>query len=306
MTKLLQDKYSFYSSNDIYVYPGGPLTKNKYGFICLENPHNAQDDDERELLLRKPTPQERKEIIVNTIIECKGKTFKISNLAFKLGVSERTVQKILRQLEEEKLIEIIPQYDINGKQTRNAYRYIGPPCKKYGSGLTLRILYNPKINVGIRNWPWKEFEFRHNKIWHSNYKLCKAKFDQHVARRKYLEKFNLPLIVPKDVKHLVLRYCYWKGEDEKLWDDELFSRDGTVKLDVFPLDRTEKIRLFGYTLLIEFGGTKENPQVTITDANAGKQLGVFTWFDRNIIQSSKRINKDLVEQFFILGDFTTK
>ncbi len=35
-------------------------------------------------------------------------------------------------------------------------------------------------------------------------------------------------------------------------------------------------------------------------------LGVFTWFTENIIKSSTELPNDITEQFFILGDLTTK
>ncbi len=282
------------------------LEHNRYGFVYVKNPHYLIDDDDMEYLIRKPTPKERREIVINTVIECNGRTFAVCDLADRLGVSERTMQIILRQLQKERLIEIIPRHNKNGKQTRNAYRYIGPQCKLYGSGLTLRHLYSTKQDVGFRYWAWKEYEFKHNKVWHNIYALCKAKFDARVARRKYLERNNLPLVIPEDVKYLVLRYCYWKGEYRKLYDNNLFSKDGSLKLELFPLGRTETVDIFGYTFSVEFGGTKENPQITISDKDTGEQMGVFGWFNENVIENEKDIDETQVEQYFIVGDFTTK
>lgn len=138
------------------------------------------------------------------------------------------------------------------------------------------------------------------------YALCKKKFETRIARRKYLEQNNLPLAVPEDIKFLVLRYCYWKGKEKSRSNNSNFSQDGTVKLALFPLNRRETVHLYGYDFVIDFAGTKDNPVITINNADTGKTLSVFTWFDENVIKSSKKLGKNLIEQFFILGDFTRR
>lgn len=288
-----------------------------YGFIEIKNPNYMQDygtvidtdlDYTSKYLLRKPTPKEHREIIINTIIECNGRAFSIRKLAKLLAVSDRTLQGILRKLKSEGIIKITPRYGKNGVQKSNSYRYIGEPCDFYGNGLTLKMLYNVHDNFGFRDWAWKEHGFNHDRSWHSIYPLCKEKFKSRIARRKYREKHNLPLAVPEDIKYLVLRYSYWQGETDKLYkpDEFICSKDGTIKIAIEPLNRTEAVPFFGYTLSVEIGGIKENPQITITNAETKEQLGVFTWFEENIIQSDKQIDDTHTEQFFILGDFTTK
>lgn len=306
MYELFQRKYIDVEIDEYDLLYWEALKHNKYGFVYIKNPHYMVNGDDREFLIRKPTPKERREIIINTVIECNGRTFAISTLAERLGVTDRTIQTILRQLEKEGLIEIIPQKNKNGSQTRNAYRYIGPACEKYGSGLTLKALYNTRQNVGFRDWAWKEHEFSHNKTWHSIYPLCKEKFKTRIARGKYLQENNLPLVVPEDIKYLVLRYCYWQGERKKLSNDVIYSNDGTKKIPIEPLGRTETVPFFNYTLSVEISGTKENPQIRIFDAETKYKFGSFNWFEENIIISEKPIDENNTEQFFILGDFTTK
>lgn len=238
MDSLFRKKYKLVEADESKLLYWEALQPDRYGFVYVENPHYYIDGDDRKYLIRKPTPRERREIIINTIIQCNGRSFIIPELAILLGVSDRTIQNILRKLKKEGLIQITPKYAKNGKQKGNAYKYIGPACKYYGSGLTLKALHNPEENVGFRNWAWKEFEFSHDKNWHSIYSLCKIKFETRIARRKYLEKHNLPLVVPEDIKYLVLRYCYWKDKTEKLKicdaykSNELYSKDGTIKLTI--------------------------------------------------------------------------
>ena len=305
MNELFTQKYD----NEEWVedeYPWKQYRRKGYGFIYIKNPDFPLDDD-REYLIRKPTPKERREIVVNTVMECNGRTFKIPMLAKRLGVSDRTIQTILRQLQNDGLIEIYPKFNKEGKQKGNAYKYIGPPCEFYGTGLTLKSLYDITQDVGFRDWAWKTQEFYHDQTWHNIYPLCRAKFEKRMARKEYLEQNNLPLVVPEDLKYLVLRYCYWKGNSVKLRRRSyLYSQDRTVKLALEPLNRIETVNFCGITLYAEIGGTKDNPQVTIIDADTNEQLTVFTWFDENILIGDCDIDEELVEQVFILGDFTTK
>jgi len=155
---------------------------NKYGFIEVKNPYYMQDyssdsgehDCSREYLLRKPTPSERREIVINTIIQSKGRAFSIVKLASLLAVSDRTIQTLLRNLQKEGLIEITPRYNKNGARKSNSYRYIGEPCERYGTGLTLKMLYDTEEGCGFRNWAWSDKMFPHNGKFYDMYNRCKV------------------------------------------------------------------------------------------------------------------------------------
>lgn len=190
MNELFTLKYDI-EEWDEDTYPWMQMRRKGYGFIYIKNPDYPMDDY-REYLIRKPTPKERREIVINTVIECNGRTFKVHALAQRLGVSDRTVQTIIRQLQKDGLIEITPKYDKNGKQKRNAYRYIGPPCESYGTGLTLKDLYDINQDVGFRDWAWKTHGFVHDNSWHNIYPMCKAKFERRMARKEYLKKTTYP------------------------------------------------------------------------------------------------------------------
>lgn len=290
---------------DEYLYPWQQMRRKGYGFIYIKNPKFPMEDD-REYLIRKPTPKERREIVINTIIECNGRTCKIHALAQRLAVSDRTIQTILRQLQKDGLIEITPKYGKDGKQKGNAYKYIGPSCERYGTGLTLKDLYDISRDVGFRDWAWKTHGFTHDQYWHNIYPMCKAKFERRMARKAYLEEKGLPLVVPEDVKYFVLRYAYWKGDRDDLEEYEFYEQNRTKKFALEPLNRTETVNLFGITLFVEIKGPKENPQVTLIDSDTNEQICTFTWFDENVIIGDCYIDEDHVEQVLILGDFTTK
>lgn len=109
LTDILYDILYDYDSEewDEFLPPWQQMRRKGYGFIYLKNPKYPCESD-RVYLIRKPTPKERREIVINTVIECNGGTFKIHALAEKLTVSNRTLQNILRQLQKDALIEITP------------------------------------------------------------------------------------------------------------------------------------------------------------------------------------------------------
>ncbi len=306
--------YNHYDEDDILSgFPERP--NNKYGFIAIKNPDYQKDKrewwgsmycDEREYIYRKPTAKERREIVINTIIEANGRAFSIPNLAYLLAISDRTLQTLLKNLQEEKIIEIIPRYGKNGARKSNAYKYIGEPCEFYGTGLNLRKLYNPKIDVGFRHWSWKSQIFKHDRAWHDVYKLCYIKFESRIARGEYLKKNNLPLVVPEEIQYLVLRYSYWKGDSTFAMIETQYSKDGTIKIPLGTEEKTKIIRFFEFNLELVFGGSKDNPEIIINDYDKKEKLVAFTWFTENVIERVIPIGNGEEIQFFILGDFTSK
>ena len=102
----------------------------KYGIVIIE----VYDEILKTIVyhLRKPTPTERKEIILNYIIDNSGTTIKVNYLSSKLAVSDRTIQKIIK----------VEPYFINNRQSGNKITYIGLPKIKTGQELTLDLLYD--------------------------------------------------------------------------------------------------------------------------------------------------------------------
>ena len=95
MNKLFENKYvdAIIDSDPLHWEVMKP---NRSGFVYIDNPHYLIGGDDRQYIIRKPTPKERREIVINTVIECNGRMFAITTLAYRLGVSDRTVQTILR------------------------------------------------------------------------------------------------------------------------------------------------------------------------------------------------------------------
>ena len=320
--RLLEEKFYIGEENIAWVLTTPWLPKQKYGFVAVKNPEYLKDKvdewgykycDEREFLYRKPNAKERREIVINTIIESEGRPFSIAKLANLLAISDRTLQKLLKRLREEGLIAVSETFGKNGARRSNSYRYLDPPCISYGSGLNLHVLYDRKHSAGFRNWEWKDFLFVHDKVWHDQYDLCKLKFDAHVARRKYLEERHLPLIVPEEIKFLTLRYCYWKGENAVLnyayecpCANYQYTQDGTFRIAIDFSAPPQTIRFFEHNLEVRFFGDSDNPQAEIIDKDNQTRMAVFSWFTENVIGVTTPIDEEYTEQYFILGDFTAK
>ena len=111
----------------------------KYGIVILE----VYDETLRTTVYhyRKPTPSERKEIILNYIMDNSGYLIKVNYLSSKLAVSDRTIQKIIKELANEGLMKVEPCF-INGRQSDNKKTYIGKPRIKTGKELSLDLLYD--------------------------------------------------------------------------------------------------------------------------------------------------------------------
>ena len=132
----------------------------KYGYIEFVDKRKLNYDgwdDNIDPEIRKPTPAERKEIILNFIKANDGEIVPISFFAKWLAVSERTIQKTLRELEKEGEIQITPTKLVKGQQGANCYSYIGDSPEV--TGLTFAKLYDADNPGGIRSWNWKEHKF---------------------------------------------------------------------------------------------------------------------------------------------------
>lgn len=128
------------------------IHKNKYGFIEIENPiyyNNNLYFSPPEFLMRKPTPEERREIVINYIIKHSGQRIDIAKLAQKLAVSKRTIQSLLSKLKAEGLIAIEPTFDSFGFQGHNKYSYIDPPVEKIWFRLDDGNVIRPEEQGGI-------------------------------------------------------------------------------------------------------------------------------------------------------------
>lgn len=158
----------------------------KYGIVILE----VYNETLRTTVYhyRKPTPGERKEIILNYIIDNSGNPIKVNYLSSKLAVSDRTIQKIIKELSNEELIKFEPCF-INGRQSGNNITYIETPKIKTGKELTLDLLYDITNHYGFRDWDWGEFKLHPDLNLEEKINQFEILKDNKEELRKRREKF---------------------------------------------------------------------------------------------------------------------
>ena len=319
-------KHRKHTINDFYH--GNKLHKEKYGFIEIDNPEYYKKNNGyfavSEFLIRNPTPEERKEIIVNYIIAHNEEHIDMFALAEKLCISERLMQMILKSLREEKIIEVIHTFDNNGKQRRNKYRYIGEPCERYGSGLTLDMLYDTENKAGFRDWDWEDYKFKKDGNWHELDDVTDYKIGRRHSRRTYLESVKADEAYGvKDARYFVLRYSHWiSNKDnkptptnhikinhltEETYDDRpgSYSADGTKKYELGKLDKVFVFALFGVFFAAEYNGEKENPQIHLFDPRIDEDYITFTYWGDNILHLAWDAGEER-NNLQLIGEFTSK
>lgn len=211
---------------------------NKYGFIELENPAFYSDKNcssEDEFFIRKPTPQERKEIVANYIRKHHKQFVDLWLLADKLAVCPRTIEKVVAELKKEGVISVINHFENTGKQLRNTYEYNGDTSIPYGTGLSLKMIYDLDNKAGFRDWDWDEYRFKTDGEWHDIRDLNFARAEKNEKRFAYLKKVKAPTACNVDkIKFLSIKYCFVILKPSKNSDERYvsLSKDGQKRYDL--------------------------------------------------------------------------
>ena len=320
-------KHRKHTINDFYH--GNKLHKEKYGFIEIDNPEYYKKDNGYwavpEFLMRKPTPEERKEIIVNYIIAHNGKRIDMFALADKLCISERLMQMTLKSLREEGLIEVVHTFSDTGKQLRNTYKYIGTPCERYGAGLTLDMLYDTENKAGFRDWDWEDYKFKRDGSWYDSDDLDDYKIDRRYLRREYLKRAHVDESYGvRNANFFVIRYSSWiSSKDNKptppnhikinhltgeMYDDRpgSYSSDGTKRYKLETLDKIFVFALFGVVFAAEYNGEKENPHIHLFDTRTNEDYITFTYWGNNVLHLVWDADDDREKHLQLIGEFTSK
>lgn len=131
--------------------------KNHHGFVYVRA---GKEGSVPLWEMRKPTPDERLSIIENWIrMHGKEGPIKVSFFAEKLGVSDRTIQSVLRLLEDKKAITITPVFSEGGKQQGNLYHWTGNVDPIIG-GPTMEMLYKRYDSYGFRSFTWDDYKMK--------------------------------------------------------------------------------------------------------------------------------------------------
>lgn len=304
------------------------IHKNKFGFVEIENPeyyNNSYGYSPPEFLMRKATPEERREMVVNYIICRDGKPVDLDKVAAKLAVSKRTIQSLMKSLKEEGLIEVLPNYSNNGRQGHNSYRYIGQSTDKFGSGLTIGMLYDLKNRAGFRDWEWGKFSYKYKGCYDLQ-ELYSAKQYRRVMRSNYLERRNADASACiRNPKYLAIRYSHFISQkDGKKTPDEYMrlnyktgewydSRPGSMSTDgtkKFRIDFSKHIisfALFGILFGGEIEGSAEDPKITIYNLRTEETYAQFTYWGENYLHFAwDTEDEDREENLIIYGEFASK
>ena len=106
------------------------MAKKGYGYFYFLDENGA-------LQMRKLTGRKRKEVFKNYLRRRSGREMKLETIASAFNVSTRSMQKLLKELEQEKVIRREATYDESGRQKANRIVYIGDKPRLTGKELQI-------------------------------------------------------------------------------------------------------------------------------------------------------------------------
>ena len=119
----------------------------KYGMFYFK-------DKNGEWQFRKPTPLQRKAILIYYLRRRSGRAMTVKRIADDFHVSERTMQKLLKELEAEGIVRREPIYDENGFQKANKIVYIGEKARLTGDEPSIDKIFEDGNPMKLRSFEW--------------------------------------------------------------------------------------------------------------------------------------------------------
>ncbi|GHV03249.1 hypothetical protein FACS1894211_15830 [Clostridia bacterium] len=95
--------------------------------------------------------RQRGEVLASYIRRRSGRRFTVPAMAKLLGVSDRTIQKHLADLETKGWIKRVPCFNGAGRQNGNMIVYTGPKNRLTGKELTIEKVYDPDNKAGLKD-----------------------------------------------------------------------------------------------------------------------------------------------------------
>ena len=135
-------------------------------------------DANGEIQFRKPTPKQRKQILIYYMRRRSGRIMSVKTIAEDFRVSERTMQKLLKELEVEEIIRREPIYDEHGFQKANKIVYIGEKLRLTGHEPSIDKIYEDGNPMNLRTFEW------------TGYWECRGQYNfffEHIKGYKFVE-----------------------------------------------------------------------------------------------------------------------
>ena len=203
--------------------------------------------------------------------------------------------------------------------------YIGPPVEKFGSGLTIGMLYDPKNRAGFRDWDWDEFSFKYKGLYDLD-DLYDAKYTRRIMRAKFIKSRcgDSSCCISKQ-RFIAIRYSHFiKSKPEERQTPEEYIRINYItgeKYDCRPgslsADGTKKFKidfsrplflfaLFGIPFACELEGSEDDPKINIFHAKTEEEYGQFSYWGANTLHFVWEAEDGRDEHLNITGEFTSK
>lgn len=135
-----------------FRYLGIRVVKAEYGEIIFK-----KYDDSYEEYYRKPTVDERREIVINFLKRFTGDYITIDSIADLLGVKTRTIQYLIKDLETKGYIKRTKP-ELGAGKVGYKIEYIKEDIEIKPSDITIEHLYDVDNPAGIRDYNWEEFK----------------------------------------------------------------------------------------------------------------------------------------------------
>lgn len=114
-------------------------------------------DENGEEQFRKPNLIQRKRILVYYLRRRSGRMMTVKGIAEDFHVSERTMQKLLKELETEGIIRRDPVYDDRGVQKANKIVYTGEKKRLTGKEPSIDKICAEGNPMHLRDFEWTGF-----------------------------------------------------------------------------------------------------------------------------------------------------
>jgi len=122
-------------------------------------------DDNGVEQFRKPNARQRKRILTYYIRRRSGRIMKVHEIAKAFNVSDRTIQKLIKELEIESVIRREPVYDETGFQKANKIIFIGDKKRLTGEEPSIDKVYDNENPMRLRDFEWDGFWEYKDDIW---------------------------------------------------------------------------------------------------------------------------------------------